>query len=243
MLSVVDGRFLLRSVHLGREIIPRITAAYDPRISSLGVYQFLCALQGQRVASALYWDWGALRDAPFLPRVTTGRLVLSRAQWNLTKPEIKRLTEKQDASLYRAIQSWRVEKRFPPWIALFEGDNLLPIDLDNILSVETFAHLIRSRGEARVIEMFPAPEELCVRGPGGRFCHELVIPFIRTSPARKPASPWGHAEAATPLSPEQRSSSVEATRFFPTGSEWLYAKLYTGTVAADHALRESSRLS
>ena len=41
-----------------------------------------------------------------------------------------------------------------------------------------------------------------------------------------------------PASPEQRSSSVEATRFFPTGSEWLYAKLYTGTVAADHALRE-----
>ncbi len=238
MLSVVDGRFLLRSARLGREIIPRITAAYNPRISSLGVYQFLCALQGQRVASYLSWNWGALRDAPFLPRVTAGRLVLCRAQWHLTKPEIKRLTEKRDASLYREIQSWRAGKRLPRWIALFEEDNLLPIDLDNILIVETFVHLIRNREEARVIEMFPTPTELCVRGPGGRFCHELVIPFIRTSPARKAASPWGHAETVAPLHPAQLSSSKDVTRFFPPGSEWLYAKVYTGTSTADHVLCE-----
>lgn len=238
MLSVVDGRFLLRSACLGREIVPRTTAAYNPRISSLGVYQFLCALQGQRVASNLSWDWGALRDAPFLPRITTGRLVLCRAQWHLAKADIKQLVEKDDVSLYKAIQSWRAEKRLPRWIALFEEDNLLPIDLDNILSIETLAHLIRNREEARVIEMFPAPDELCVRGPEGRFCHELVIPFIRTSPARKPDSPWGHAETVGPLHPAQFSSSGAIPRFFPPGSEWLYAKLYTGTATADDVLRE-----
>jgi hypothetical protein len=45
------------------------------------------------------------------------------------------------AALARRAQ--RRERRLPRWIVVADGDNALPIDLDNILSVESFAHLVK----------------------------------------------------------------------------------------------------
>lgn len=59
-------------------------------------------------------------------------------------------------------------------------------------------------------------------GPEGRFCHELVVPFVREEPP----------DATVRLSPV--AENVE--RCFPPGSEWLYAKLYTGNATADQVL-------
>ena len=49
---------------LGRRVIPRLTSAHNYDAGSLGVYRFLCALQGQGVAAGLAWDWGPLGRAP-----------------------------------------------------------------------------------------------------------------------------------------------------------------------------------
>ena len=73
--------------------------------------------------------------------------------------------------------------------------------------------------------MFPDPDGLCATGPEGRFVHEVVIPFVPPGQPR-PGSD-GVASPAT-------GSSVR--RRFPPGSEWLYAKLYTGTGTADQLL-------
>jgi thiopeptide-type bacteriocin biosynthesis protein len=73
--------------------------------------------------------------------------------------------------------------------------------------------------------MFPGPDALCVTGPEGHFVHELVVPFVQVAPQR----------------PEPGNAAPQATRSlvrrrFPPGSEWLYAKLYTGTGTADQVL-------
>ena len=227
-VSVRGDRITLRSRRLGCEIIPRMSNAHNYHLSGLGVYRFLCALQYQGVAQDLSWNWGLLTDAPFLPRVVTGRVVLSRAQWRLTKEELKQLADPHGSALFQAVQAWRAKRRLPRWIALADGDNRLPVDLDNILSIETFVHLVRNREEAVLIEMYPAPNELCVRGPEGRFVHELIVPFVRTSKAHDP--------------PERnrlaRAFPLAGSRAFPPGSEWLFAKLYTGTGTADRVLCE-----
>src|SRR5262249_15292238 len=85
------------------------------------------------------------------------------------------------------------------------------------------------RDEARLVELFPPPDELCVDGPEGRFVHELVVPF---------------AKASAPASAEPRAYAVAAmasSRRFPPGSEWLYAKVYTGPTTADRLLIEGIR--
>jgi thiopeptide-type bacteriocin biosynthesis protein len=232
-VSVRENRIVLRSARLGREIVPRLTSAHNFAWRTVGFYRFLCLLQGQNVAADLGWTWGPLESAPFLPRVTIGRLVLARARWNVAQKELKPLAEKSGAARFRAVNAWREARRLPRLVTLADGDHTLPIDFDNVLSVETFVHLTRGREEVTIIEMFPPPDQLCVRGPEGRFLHELIIPFVR-KPGKEEKN--DRQENISPF--KIRDSRLSIPRTFPLGSEWLYAKFYTGTATADHLLRE-----
>jgi hypothetical protein len=123
-----------------------------------GVYRFLCALQHQDAAAGLVaWGWGPLEAAPFLPRVLSGKLVLCRAQWNVTEAELRALGQTRDADQFAAVQAWRAERRLPRYVALADLDNELVIDLDNVPSVAALAHQFRGRRQAVLVEMFPGP--------------------------------------------------------------------------------------
>ena len=84
-------------------------------------------------------------------------------------------------------------------------------------------HLVGGRPSFTLVEAFPGPDELAAFGPEGRFCHELVVPFQRRTPAG--------TRAAGPV-PE----AAEHDRVFPPGSEWLYLKIYTGPATSDRLL-------
>jgi len=225
LVSVRNSRVVLRSRRLGREVVPRLTTAHDPDWRNLGVYRFLYTLQQQDLVSELAWDWGALRDAPFLPRVISGRLVLSRARWKVTEAELRSLGQARGADQFAAMQAWRSQRRLPRYVVLVDRDQQLVIDLDNVLSVGALAHQLRGRHRAMLVEMFPGHDELCAAGPEGHFVHELVVPFVQAAPPR--------LESGQAI-PHATGSSVR--RRFPPGSEWLYAKLYTGTGTADQLL-------
>ena len=105
------------------------------------------------------------------------------------------------------------------------------IRLSNVLSVESFVHLVKDRKDATLIEMFPGPDELCARGPEGRFVHELVVPFVGTSSAEIDSG-------VSPAKRQQLPLRASTHRTFTPGSEWLYAKLYTGASTADRVVRE-----
>jgi thiopeptide-type bacteriocin biosynthesis protein len=214
LVSLVADTVVLRSRRLGREVIPRLTSAHNYGFRSLGLYRFLCELQRQGTVAGLGWTWGPLEGAPFLPRVRTGRTVLARAQWNLDAASLGRVRD-GGADVLR-------ELGLPRWIALADYDNELVADLDNPLSVEALLHHLRGRTAATLVELYPGPGDLCVSGPEGRFTHELVIPFVRQ------AEPRGNGTRPRPAQAVRRS--------FAPGSEWLYAKLYTGTGTADRVL-------
>jgi len=233
LVSLRGDTLVVRSSRLNRRIIPRLTAAHDYSLRSLGLYQFLCALQSDGCASRASWSWGPLDSAPFLPRVTHGRLVLSPAIWNLGKEELKRLGEKSAAARFDAVQALRRGRALPRFVVLAADDNELPLDLDAALSVESFVHLVKGRGEARLEEMLPGPDELCAHGPEGRFVHEIVVPFVQTKAPQR---------AEVRLKPDATVSGAGLTtvpRSFPPGSEWLYAKLYAGVVTADRVLLDA----
>lgn len=226
MLSVVGNRFVLRSERLGRVIIPRLTSAHDFVYGSLPIYRFLSAIQGQATNPWMTWSWGILQEVPFLPRVASGRVVLSRARWQIGEKTLQRLHEARGAERYRRFQAWREESGIDRHVLVADGDNKLPLDLDSELAVDVFVELTGRRSSAALDEMLPGPDELCVRGPEGRFAHEIIMPFERR--------------------PEERSARVArptctATRRFVPGSEWLYAKLYASPSNIDRILREFVR--
>jgi class I lanthipeptide synthase len=226
-ISVRDGRIELRSIALGKRVIPRLTSAHNYRAHGRGLYRFLCLLQDEGRQVGLGFEWAALADSPFLPRVVSGRLVLAKARWRLDKLDLAELRGRDREQRREAVQELRARRGLPELVALADSDNVLPVDLDNPLSVDAFAAAIAGRDEAIVVEQFPGPDELCAEGPEGRFVHELVVPFVRTPVV---ASANGGAS--------WRGRQRPIARSFAPGSEWLYAKLYTGPATADDVLRD-----
>jgi thiopeptide-type bacteriocin biosynthesis protein len=225
LVSVIGSRIVLRSARLGKEVIPRMTNAHNYGLRSLGMYRFLCALQNDGIATGLGFSWGALESAPFLPRIVSGRKVLGKARWRLTAEDIQSLANAKGDEAYRAVQRLREKLGLPRLVSVADGDNTLLVDLDNVLSVETFIHLVKGRAAVRLEEVLPAPADLCVDGPEGSFVHELVIPFVRKE------------STAQPKIRSRTTAPAGIARSLQPGSAWLYAKLYTGTSGVDQILR------
>src|SRR5215471_12821427 len=225
MVSVIGSRIVLRSIRLGKEVVPRMTNAHNFGLRSLGIYRFLCALQTEGVTPGLAFGWGALDSAPFLPRVVCGRKILSKARWRLRQEDLQALAKAKGNEQYRAVQGLREKLGLPRLVSLADGDNALLVDLDNVLSVQTFAHLVKSRPTARLEEVLAGPKEPGTRGPEGTFAHELLIPFVLKEAVRREA-----------LRPRSTAPAPLARSLHP-GSPWLYAKLYAGTSGVDQLLR------
>lgn len=231
LVSVAGERIILRSARLKRRVIPRLSSAHNYAFG-LPLYRFICLLQGQDVSGGLGWNWGPFDNAAFLPRVTSGRIVLARARWRLGREDLQRIGELRDAARFQAVQELRQSSKLPRHVLLSDGDNELPVDLDNVLSIDTFVELVKGRGEARLVEMFPAPDDLCARGADGRFVHELVIPFMRQAAPAPERAPHPAAQPAV----KPRLPHIQ--RRFVLGSEWLFAKFYSGTATSDRVLRD-----
>ncbi len=234
LVSIRDGRIVLRSRRLGRRVIPRMSTAHNWVGWGVSTYRFLCALQSEGVRGDLGWSWGPFDRAPFLPRVRVGRIVLARARWCVTAAELEALDVADPAARWRAVQDWRHERGLPRLVCQAEHDRVIPVDFDNVLSVDAFVRRVRGREEATLEEQFPAPDELIAEGPDGRYAHELVVPLVRTAPVA--AEPAEAADVAAPAPPGPVGPG--ARRVYPPGSEWAYLRVYTGTATADRLLTE-----
>ncbi|MEO8551475.1 MAG: lantibiotic dehydratase [Kofleriaceae bacterium] len=231
-VSVRGDRVVLTSARLGCEVIPRLTTAHNYRQRTLGVYRFLATLAAQRAGMAR-WSWGVLEAAPFLPRVRIDGVIVSRATWNFVAGELAAITSAVRAArkdprggeaVLAAVGDLRARRDLPRWLVVAAGDNELPIDLDNPLLAAAFADELCGKDRVTLSEMFPVPDATSVRGPEGGFAAEVVLLYTRTrdeAPALAPAAP------------------VRVRRTFAPGSEWVYAKIYTGEATADRVLLDA----
>jgi len=235
LVSVRDGRVTLRSRRHGREVIPRLTCAHAVRLPhNASAYRLLGELAGQGIDAGFGWSWGALATAPFLPRVTSGRIVLALATWRLTGEQVAGLVEPEPrAARLRALARLRADLALPRHLALVENDLVLPIDLDSVLSAEAFLHAVRGKRSVKLVEQLGAhtgPAE----GPEGGFRAEIQVPF---RPARAPDD-VGSARAVGTGAAASATIADEARvrRVFPPGSDWLYLQLHAGISTIDRAL-------
>jgi thiopeptide-type bacteriocin biosynthesis protein len=229
LVSVRGERIVLRSRRLGREVLPRLTSAHNVAAFGLGVYRFLAALQTQD-GGGVGWSWGALADAPRLPRVRIGRAVVSRACWRLERDELRALGAAAKVGRLEAfatMQLLRWRRCLPRHVAVADGDNELWVDLEHALQVDAMVAMIASRSRVTLTEVWPAPADAAARGIDGSYASELVVAFTGARLAASTAPPA-----------PQRTSSAPVERRFAPGSRWLYAKLYGGVSSADRVLRE-----
>jgi thiopeptide-type bacteriocin biosynthesis protein len=224
LLTVRGDRVILASARLGREVIPRLSSAHNFARGAV-VYRFLAHLQDQDGRPG-GWSWGALSEQPYLPRVTRGRHVLSKARWKVEAAELKEALKGSPEGAWGAFQALRASQGLPRFVLLTDADNNLLVDLDQALWVETLHHLVDRRPAFTLTECFPDPGQALVTSPEGRFAQELVIPFEAISPVQAKASPL------------PTLSDAPRVNAYTPGSEWLYLKLYCGPASADRLLVE-----
>ncbi|MFD8500432.1 lantibiotic dehydratase [Amycolatopsis sp. NPDC059657] len=223
VVGATSERFFLRSKRLGKEIV--VTQSH--MLSLLGapnVCRLLLELSQDGFAQLPSFNWGAVGVAPYLPRVTRGKVVLSPAQWRLSSKSLG------DGPFDEAVREWRQRWGVPRHVYLVWMDNRLLLDLDRPLYTEELRAELRRADETGASlllqELLPGFSELWLES-GERAHHfsEVVVPLL----AREPGLVRRHGIGAPP-------QLAEADRRKLVGSEWVYLKLYSATAQQDDVL-------
>ena len=226
LVSVQQGRVVLRSRRLNKVIVPRLTSAHNYR-NGLAVYRFLCDLQHQDDSFSVLWDWGPLAAEPFLPRIEYKRIIVRRAQWQLpatAHPEVAAVGTGPDgpARLAAFLERYHLPRR----VILAEGDHELLLDFDCPLAAPLLAQRL-SKGGVMLTEFVQNPaSRLLTDAQGESYLHEVIIPLACTA-----AAP---AAVALPRPAALATETVQ--RSFAPGSEWTYLKVYCGAKWGDKLL-------
>jgi thiopeptide-type bacteriocin biosynthesis protein len=224
LLSLKEGRFMLRSRTLGREVRPTLTSAVAfSHEGSLTVFRFLALLQEGRAAM---WNWGPLERARSLPRLRWRRLVISPRRWCLTEELARFASAPEDG--HPLVAELRSELAWPRFVGVVDGDRVLSVDLDNPLCIDALVNVCRKSKCVELRELFFDEDDLCARSAEGRLTHEVVVPFLR--------SDVGASRPPEPVRTPGRDGAPAIQRRNPPGSRWLYAKLFTGPAIADAVL-------
>lgn len=232
----------LYSRRLGKRVIPRMSNAHNYSADTLGVYRFLCQAQYQEsVMGGFSWG-GQLANLPRLPRLRYGRVVLAPAQWVVKSEGAKALLDANDEQRPAALAAWRESLGLPRLVGIVEFDNVLAIDFDNPVALDTFVDSLKQKRSLTLIEMSIDTRELCFGNGDERYAHELVLPL------RRAKTPTGtNADEANPrrrelgkrYEPAPGALDVDAAqRCRLPGSDWLYYRVYGGASVLDRVLAD-----
>jgi thiopeptide-type bacteriocin biosynthesis protein len=229
VVGVRDDSFYLRWPRGGRYVEVCEGHMLNPKAAP-AIATFLALLRNAGRPVVTHFTWGGARDLPRLPRVTSGRVVLSPATWRPPFGDGD-LDAGQTERFAAALRSWRTQWRLPRRVFAAQGDHRLLLDLDAPDQVELLRRLV-ARGDVDVAlqEALPGPDSAWLPGPGGSFLAELCVPL-----GRRAAS--GDGRRAGP--PAGLAAQPRSARHRPPGSDWLYAKLYAGGRAADELIGDA----
>jgi len=233
LISIRDGRIVLRSKRLNKFVIPRMGNAHNFGRDSLPIYHFLCDMQAEAQRSLFYFNWGGLlNEFVYFPRVRYQNFILSPAIWQLNKPahyaELCKDIKEQD--LMDAVRLWKEKFNLPDLILLSESDNDLLINLQEPLSVAVFLGAIKKKEKVLLKEFLFNPNDAAVKDQKGQpYVNQIV--GILTKNAGKNQAPLV----------KQPKGDNDIKRQFSLGSEWLYYKIYCGIKTSDLLLKQPLR--
>lgn len=226
LVSVQQGRVVLRSKRLNKVIQPRLTSAHNYR-NGLTVYRFLCDLQHQDDSFSVLWDWGALAAEPFLPRIEYKRIIVRRAQWQLPATAHAEVAAVgTDAAAPARLAALLARYHLPRQVMLAEGDNELLLDFDCPLAAPLLAQRLKKGGVMLTEFVHDPTSRLLTDAQGDSYLHEVIIPL---------AGPGAAPAAAVPARPAAPVAEAVQRAFAP-GSEWTYLKVYCGAKWGDKLL-------
>ncbi|MBI9034145.1 MAG: lantibiotic dehydratase family protein [Bacteroidales bacterium] len=187
-LSIRNQQIILRSKKLNKRIIPRMSNAHNYSGNTLPIYQFLCELQTQNLRPNLFFDWGEIiNDFDYLPRITSGHIILSLAQWNFNKSDLEYIIKEKNKTKKMAMfKEWRCSREIDKQIVFVEFDNELFLDLENENCIEILLKLIKNRPTFTLKETLFNSDNLLVNGEQGSYTNEFIVSFYKSNKKTKP---------------------------------------------------------
>ena len=228
-VSIRKGRIVLRSKHLSKEIIPRLSTAHNYTYQSLPVYRFLCDLQTQGMNARLSLLWHPEHyQQKRLPRLIYNHIVLGLATWYLSEDDLQGLYQATPADIAACFMQFKKKWALPRRFILVNGDQELLVDTDNWLTVKAWIEIIRKQRNILLKEFLFNPEDTTVVD-AQNYTHtsQFIASLIKTE----------KAYLSTPSTKILHDVSIQRT--FVLGSEWLYYKFYSGTRSSDKILLEA----
>jgi lantibiotic biosynthesis protein len=222
VVGVRGGRFYLRWTRTGEQVVVTAGHMLTPTRAPT-ICRLLSELGRDGVRTLSGFSWGAAAFLPFLPRLRSGRVVLTLAQWRL-RADTFGDGVLNELELFRdELEAWRAKWNAPSELVIARGDHRLPLDLTRPAEADELRRTIRHHGSVVLTEAFPARDHIWLTNSDGRgFAAEFVVPLIRRAPL--------------PVPPDGRTTARSQVDLCPPGSEWLFVKLYVARDVEDDML-------
>lgn len=220
-VGIDNGVFFLWSATLCRRVEPIETHKFNSAGLSPNLCQFLSLLASDGVRG-FGNVWAGAASFTALPRIRHGRVVLSPQQWRFPRSEFGSSVESMSASLQRIRKAWSL----PRHVVMGFSDNLLALDLDSpIVGRLLHDQLSPSDDVVQLQEMLPSPSQAWLTADSNKYMIEFATTFENV----------GGTSSTTPRTRRKPIVIPERRRYGP-GSQWTYAKIYTGSQAIDNVL-------
>lgn len=203
-----NGELVIWSRELGK-LTPRLTTAmvsnFGPTTSP--VYKLFAMIEAQKVVGMLTWDWGPLRNAKRLPRISYRNVVIAPRQWRFLDRSFK-----ADLKEHQAMG-------IPSLVMADTPKGPLAIDLKNHRCVTDLSKLVKKNGSIQVSELAPEGAVPLAKHENDTYITEILVPYSRTE------------ISSTTLKETQRSKvtlrNAKGEDFLP-GEGYLTVKIYGG---------------
>jgi thiopeptide-type bacteriocin biosynthesis protein len=218
-LSIKQNRLVIRSKKLDKEIIPRLSSAYNYNHNDMALFRFLCDMQHQGIQSNCNFNIESFFPGlSSYPRVKLGNVIISPAKWYLKEEDIQNMSK--SIVCFNKISQ---QKCWPQYIALTQNDQQLIFNLSNDADINLLQSCIVKQKKILIQEYF-----LCnktVTNPEDKpIINQFIAFFTNTKPSYHSTLPPCNKVA------------LSIDRNFSLGSNWIYLKIYCHEHVANNLL-------
>lgn len=210
-----------------KQVIPRLSSAYNFVTSDLAVFRFLCDLQYQDRKTDFSFNFqGLFPGLEHYPRVQAGQTIISLASWHLTAHDFAPIFKLYPHSWYGAFKQLADKIKLCNKFMLVWHDQELVFDLENEESILFFLKNIKSRADNITLKEYIVTD---VNSP--LVTDEQNLPYVgqfiaalKKTDGRKMAK---HLKKSLPDKWRYREA---------IGNEWIYFKIYCHENQTNHLL-------
>jgi len=213
IVGIEKNSLYLKSKKLRKQIIPVKNHMLNHR-SFPKIVRFLCEMEFEGQDNWTPFNWGALENQVFLPRVRYKNTIIYSARWLFN---LRFLNTEKHASLNSFIDefnNWRITNRIPRYLNIGRNSNRLIYDLDNLNDLDALYTVAKKLEENEVITLVEANRNFKT-DRSSLFSQEIVLPLYSKNKYK-----------SIPSYNVLQKEPQEELKYFP-GSIWSSIKIYT----------------